>query len=194
MKVPNQQAPQPKLAVTSSSSGSTGGLNLAHRLLAEGKLQAAIEALKEEVQRSPHSSEGWRLLGECHAANEQDVEAIHCLKKGHGVDPYNLDSLMALGVSLTNELDVPQALLYLRVWLANHDDFQDLPGLSERPPDDFAELKQHVLSLFEKALENPQSSEGRLHSALGVLYNIDRHYDKALFHLSQALRHASVNM
>ncbi|KAL8446034.1 hypothetical protein Emag_004886 [Eimeria magna] len=205
MRLPKEQVPpakpvgatsasEPQAVASAATAG--GGLSLAHRLLAEGKLQAAIEALKEEVQRSPHSSEGWRLLGECHAANEQasftpwhvkfvsmrahlssDVEAIHCLKKGHGVDPYNLDSLMALGVSLTNELDVPQALLYLR----------------ERPPDDFAELKQHVLGLFEKALENPQSSEGRLHSALGVLYNIDRHYDKALFHLAQALRYASVN-
>ncbi|XP_026194145.1 peroxisome biogenesis protein 5 [Cyclospora cayetanensis] len=167
-----------------------GGLECAQRLLAEGKLQEAILALEAEVQRHPNSSEGWRLLGECHADNEQDIEAIHCLKRGHGVDPYNLDSLMALGVSLTNELDVSQALLYLRTWLANHDDFQGLPGLSERPPDDFQLLKSEVASLFEAALRQPQGSAGRLHSALGVLYNIDRHYDKALYHLSEALKYA----
>ena len=47
------------------------GLGLAQRLLAEGKLQAAILALEAEVMKHPNSSEGWRLLGECHADNEQ---------------------------------------------------------------------------------------------------------------------------
>ena len=47
------------------------GLETARRLLAEGKLQEAILALEAEVQLHPTSSEGWRLLGECHADNEQ---------------------------------------------------------------------------------------------------------------------------
>ncbi|PHJ18657.1 tetratricopeptide repeat-containing protein, partial [Cystoisospora suis] len=58
-----------------------------------------------------------------------DLEAIACLQKGHDTDPYNLDSLLALGVSLTNELDLRQALTKLREWLVNHDEFCSLPGL-----------------------------------------------------------------
>ncbi|CDJ44843.1 TPR domain-containing protein, putative [Eimeria tenella] len=174
--------------------GSGEGLEAANKLIKEGKLQQAVWVLEAEVQKNPSSSEGWRLLGQCHADREQDVEAIHCLKKGHSVDPYNLDSLMALGVSLTNELDVSQALLYLRTWLTNHDDFQNLPGLSERPPEDFHLLKAELVSLFEAALQQPEAAAAaaaaELHSALGVLYNIDRHYDEALLHLAEALKHA----
>lgn len=182
--------PRSSLKPNPYTDASENGLVVAEKLLAAGRLQEAIVALEAAVDRNPNSSEGWRLLGECHADNEQDIEAIHCLKKGHGVDPYNLDSLMALGVSLTNELDVPQALLYLRTWLGNHDDFQDLPGLSDRPPEDFNELKMEVIRLFQAALQRPHGFESRLHSALGVVYNIDRDYDKALFHLAQALQFA----
>merc|ERR1712216_478135 len=86
----------------------------AQRLLREGRDREALLALEAEVQRNPDSSEGWRMLGQLYAELDQDVEAIQCLRKGHEVDPYNLDSLLALGVSCTNELDQLPALRYLR--------------------------------------------------------------------------------
>merc|ERR1719183_1911253 len=70
---------------------------------------------------NPQSSEGWRMLGQLYAEQDQDVEAIQCLRKGHEADPYNLESLLALGVSCTNELDQLPALKYLRtptIWTA----------------------------------------------------------------------------
>merc|ERR550537_932804 len=72
----------------------------AQRLLAEGKDHDALLALEAEVQKRPDSSEGWRLLGETHAGLDDDPQAILCLKQGHDADPYNLESLLALGVSL----------------------------------------------------------------------------------------------
>merc|ERR1740138_221847 len=97
-------------------------LALAQRLLREGRDREALLALEAEVQRNPESSEGWRQMGQLYAELDQDVEAIQCLRKGHEVDPYNLDSLLALGVSCTNELDQLPALRYLRLWIENHDE------------------------------------------------------------------------
>merc|ERR1719446_206381 len=77
----------------------------AQRLLREGRDREALLALEAEVQKNPDSSEGWRMLGQLYAELDQDVEAIRCLRRGHEVDPYNLESLLALGVSCTNELD-----------------------------------------------------------------------------------------
>ncbi|PFH38626.1 tetratricopeptide repeat-containing protein [Besnoitia besnoiti] len=161
------------------------------RLLEEGKLQEAVKALEAEVQQNPNSSEGWRLLGEALADSEQDADAILCLKKGHEVDPYNLDSLLALGVSLTNELDAPQALRNLRDWLANHDELSALPGLKRPVPEDFEELKKHVISLFRDAAAWKGGIEGDVHLALGVIFNIDQNFNKALFHFTEALKFAS---
>merc|ERR1719221_448933 len=105
----------------------------AMRLLAEGKDREALLALEAEVQRNPESSEGWRQLGQLYAELDQDVEAIQCLRRGHEVDPYNLDSLLALGVSCTNELDQLLALQYLRRWIENHEDHQVLTQGLETP-------------------------------------------------------------
>merc|ERR1740138_1536000 len=97
-------------------------LALARQLLREGRDREALLALEAEVQRNPESSEGWRQLGQLYAELDQDVEAIQCLRRGHEVDPYNLDSLLALGVSCTNELDQLPALRYLRMWIENHEE------------------------------------------------------------------------
>ena len=54
------------------------------------------------------------------------MEAIQCLKKGHEADPYNMDTLLQLGVSCTNELDQLDALKYLKQWIQNHEEFGTL--------------------------------------------------------------------
>merc|ERR1719382_1143037 len=124
----------------------------AQRLLREGRDREALLALEAEVQRNQESSEGWRMLGQLYAELDQDVEAIQCLRKGHEVDPYNLDSLLALGVSLTNELDHMPAWRYLRRWIENHEEHQVLSQGLETPADyDFHEWQQQVTDLFTKA-------------------------------------------
>ncbi|KAF4662552.1 Peroxisomal membrane signal receptor PTS1 [Perkinsus chesapeaki] len=157
-------------------------LQLALRLMAEGKDKEAMLALEAEVQQHPDSSEGWRLLGLMHAANDMDVEAITCLEKGHDADPYNTDSLLALGVSLTNELDSYRALKILREWLQNHETYHGLVQASTVDPQmllDYDFLKKDVVSLLEKATQSrPQDSDAFI--ALGVAHNIDRNYSKAV--------------
>ncbi|EER02678.1 Peroxisomal targeting signal receptor, putative [Perkinsus marinus ATCC 50983] len=156
-------------------------LQLALRLLAEGRDEEAMLALEAEVQQHPDSSEGWRLLGLMHAGNDMDVEAITCLEKGHEVDPYNTDSLLALGVSLTNELDSYRALKILREWLQNHEAYHGLVEASTANSQmllDYDYLKKDVVALLEKAVGlGPNDADASV--ALGVAYNIDRNYTKA---------------
>merc|ERR1719194_23380 len=129
----------------------------AQRLLREGRDREALLALEAEVTKNPESSEGWRMLGQLFAELDQDVEAIQCLRKGHEADPYNLESLLALGVSCTNELDQLPALKYLRMWVENHEEHQQLTeGLNPPPEYEYEAWRQQVTELFTKAAdENP---------------------------------------
>jgi len=160
----------------------------AMRLIAEGRDREALLALEAEVQRNPESSEGWRQLGQLYAELDQDVEAIQCLRKGHEADPYNLDSLLALGVSCTNELDQLPALKYLRLWVENHEEHQVLAEALTPPPEYEYELwRQQVTELFNQAaLANPL--DANVFIALGVMENINRNYDAAIAALASACR------
>jgi len=160
----------------------------AQRLLREGRDREALLALEAEVQRNPESSEGWRQLGQLYAELDQDIEAIQCLRRGHDVDPYNLDSLLALGVSCTNELDQLPALRYLRMWIENHEEHQRLVETLEPPPEGEYELwRGQVTTLFNQAaMLNPLDAD--VFVALGVMENINRNYDAAIHALSTACR------
>jgi len=160
----------------------------AQRLIREGRDREALLCLEAEVQRNPDSSEGWRQLGQLFAELDQDVEAIQCLRKGHEVDPYNLDSLLALGVSCTNELDQPQALRYLRTWIENHEEHQELLEGMPPPADyDFEGWRTQVSGLFREAAKR-HPNDADVFVALGVIENISRNYEGATIALAQACR------
>jgi len=158
------------------------------RLLREGRDREALVYLEAEVRKNPESSEGWRVLGELYAAFDQDPEAIQCLQKGHDVDPYNLDSLLSLGVSYTNELHQLDALRHLRSWLENHEEYQGFTQGTVPPAQyEFDAWKEQVTGLFKRAAEtNPLDSQ--VFVALGVLENISRNYDAAAAALATACR------
>jgi len=166
----------------------TDPLAEALRLIREGRDREALLCLEAEVQRNTESSEGWRLLGQLYAELDQDVEAIQCLRKGHEVDPYNLDSLLALGVSCTNELDQLPALRYLRTWIENHEEYQALLEGVEPPPEfDYEAWRRQVTELFQRAAE-ASPSDADIFVALGVMENINRNFDAAIQALARACR------
>eukprot|EP00747_Dinoflagellata_sp_TGD_P166369 gnl/TRDRNA2_/TRDRNA2_189056_c0_seq1.p1 gnl/TRDRNA2_/TRDRNA2_189056_c0~~gnl/TRDRNA2_/TRDRNA2_189056_c0_seq1.p1 ORF type:complete len:706 (+),score=177.13 gnl/TRDRNA2_/TRDRNA2_189056_c0_seq1:102-2219(+) len=168
--------------------GAADPLAQARQLLSEGRDREALLALEAEVQKNPESSEGWRMLGQLYAELDQDVEAIRCLRRGHEVDPYNLESLLALGVSCTNELDQLPALKYLREWIENHEEHQVLVNGLEMPPQyEYEAWRQQVTMLFNNAaMANPLDAD--VFVALGVMENINRNYDKAIAALANACR------
>jgi hypothetical protein len=103
-------------------------------------MQNAILAFESEVQRFPDSVDGWRLLGQCNADNENDGQCIAALSRAVALDQHNLEAMLMMAVSLTNDLDhvccytsylahtIVQigALTLLKSWLANHPEFQSI--------------------------------------------------------------------
>lgn len=103
----------------------------AKQLIEQQKIQEAILCLEAECQQNKESGEAWRLLGQLYQENDQDDFAICAFKTAYEIDPYDLDVLMLLGVSCTNELVERDAKFYLHEWLKHHPDFQALPKLQQ---------------------------------------------------------------
>ena len=92
--------------------------------------------------------------------------------RGLEIDPYNLDLLMSLGISCTNEFDEDQVLNYLKTWIQHH------PLYSEIPVHENHNLKEDILEAFKVASSiNNQDSDVFL--ALGVLSYLSGEYINA---------------
>jgi len=69
-----------------------------------GDVPAAIRRFEAGLQKarglgdSPADSDSWRMLGVCHADNDEDLRAIQCLQRATSADPYNAAAFLALGL------------------------------------------------------------------------------------------------
>eukprot|EP01018_Ginkgo_biloba_P032694 Gb_28314 [translate_table: standard] len=163
--------------------GHPNPLKEGQELFRRGLLSEAVLALEAEVLKNPDNAEGWRLLGITHAENDDDQQAIASMVRARDADPTNLEVLLALGVSHTNELEQAAALKYLRGWLQHH------PKYGILIPQDNVENLSHaeVARLFNEAAQmSPE--DGDVHTVLGVLYNLSREYDKAIGSFQTALK------
>lgn len=163
--------------------GHANPLKEGQELFRKGLLSEAVLALEAEVLKNPDNAEGWRLLGITHAENDDDQQAIASMVRARDADPTNLEVLLALGVSHTNELEQAAALKYLRGWLQHHQKYGVLV------PQDQAENLSHVevARLFNEAAQmSPE--DGDVHTVLGVLYNLSRDFDKAIRAFQTALK------
>ncbi|KAM7250693.1 hypothetical protein ACFE04_022576 [Oxalis oulophora] len=152
-------------------------------LFRKGLLSEAVLALEAEVLKNPDNAEGWRLLGIAHAENDDDQQAIAAMMRAQEADPTNLEVLLSLGVSHTNELEQAAALKYLYGWLRNHPKYGTLapPELSDSP------YYNDVARIFNDAAKlSPEDAD--VHIVLGVLYNLVREYDKAIPSFETALK------
>ncbi|BAT92902.1 Peroxisome biogenesis protein [Vigna angularis] len=152
-------------------------------LFRKGLLSEAVLALEAEVIKNPENAEGWRLLGIAHAENDDDQQAIAAMMRAQEADPTNLEVLLALGVSHTNELEQTSALKYLYGWLRHHPKYGTLA-----PPEMSDSLYYaDVARLFNEAAElSPDDAD--VHIVLGVMYNLSREYDKAIASFERALK------
>ncbi|XP_071701897.1 peroxisome biogenesis protein 5-like [Rutidosis leptorrhynchoides] len=152
-------------------------------LFRKGLLSEAVLALEAEVLKNPDNAEGWRLLGVAHAENDDDQQAIASMMRAQEADPSNLEVLLALGVSHTNELEQQAALKYLYSWLRNH------PMYGKIAPPELSDSLYYadVARTFnEAAVMSPEDAD--VHIVLGVLYNLSREYDKAIEAFQTALK------
>lgn len=65
-------------------------------------------------------------MGQLYQENDQDDYAIIAFKRAYEIDPYDLDSLLCLGISCTNELEQRDVIQHLFHWLKYHPDFNQL--------------------------------------------------------------------
>ncbi|OVA13117.1 Tetratricopeptide repeat-containing domain [Macleaya cordata] len=152
-------------------------------LFRKGLLSEAVLALEAEVLKNPDNAEGWRLLGITHAENDDDQQAIASMMRAQEADPTNLEVLLALGVSHTNELEQAAALKYLYRWLQHHPKYGNLASPEQSDSLYYAD----VARLFNEAAHlSPDDAD--VHIVLGVLYNLSREYDKAIGSFQTALK------
>ena len=141
-----------------------------------GNLPQAVLAFQAVVGKEPNHSEAWRMLGVVHQENDEDKKAILCLERAVEHDAYNLDALLALGVSYVNELDHSNALKNLKAWVVNNPSFVGLEVQRDEYSDGsmMDEVMQLMLKAAEWAPKDPQVQE-----VLGVLFNVTRDYSSA---------------
>ena len=156
-------------------------------LFKRGVLSEAILALEAECQRHPENAEAWRLLGTVQAEADDDIQAIAALNRAVAVDPDNLDALLSLGVSYTNELEQRAALRYLWEWLRKHPVHSNTAkaALEQYPGDSSQELSSILRAFETAATSTPRDKD--VHEALGVLYNLARRYEDAVAAFRAAL-------
>ncbi|EPS66664.1 peroxisomal targeting signal 1 receptor [Genlisea aurea] len=152
-------------------------------LFRKGLLSEAVLAFEAEVLKNPDNSEGWRLLGVTHAENDDDQQAIAAMMKAHEADPTNLEVLLALGVSYTNELEQASALKYMHSWLRHHPKYGSI-----FLPDQAQNLYLADVSRSFQDAAKMAPDDADVHIVLGVLYNLSREYDKAIEAFETALK------
>lgn len=155
-------------------------------LFRRGVLSEAVLALEAECQRNPSNAEAWRLLGTVQAENDDDQQAIAAMNRALAADPSDLDILLSLGVSHTNELEQSEALGYLRQWVTRNP--KHAAAAAQVAPIEDSSQAAHYVALMFEAAARAHPEDGELHSALGVVYNLARRYDDAVEAFREALR------
>jgi tetratricopeptide (TPR) repeat protein len=103
-------------------------------------------------------------MGQLYQENDQDDYAIIAFKKAYEIDPFDLDSLLCLGISCTNELEQREAITHLNNWLKYHPDFAQIAAGFATAEPDFDTVRNGFL---EAHRVKPQDTHVAL--ALGVL-------------------------
>lgn len=163
------------------------GVEAFHR----GELPEAIQMLETTAtaDNTTDAGEAWRWLGMAHAETDDDRQAIAALLKAVETDNNNLEALLELGVSCTNELDQNQALAFLEAWLEAHPVYSNVVqsvGPREDAIGTYA-MTGRVIEMFKHAAEIAQNDADPF-SALGVLCNLSREYDEAAGWFKKALQ------
>ncbi|KAI4148936.1 MAG: hypothetical protein LQ340_004867 [Diploschistes diacapsis] len=159
-----------------------------------GNLSLAALAFEAAVQRDPQHVQAWTMLGAAQAQNEKETPAIRALEQALKVDPTNLDALMGLAVSYTNEGYDATAYRTLERWLATkYPQIISPDNLSSATDVGFTDrllLHDKVSNLFIAAAQLSPDGEHMdpdVQVGLGVLFYGAEQYDKAVDCFQSAL-------
>jgi len=102
------------------------------------------------------------------------------------VDPNNLEALMAQAVSYTNESEQQRALHTLREWIIRNPKYQQLFPSNE-PQEGYLDIRQ-IEQMLTTAVQSHDGIDPDVHSALGLIYNLNYEHPKAIECFRMALR------
>jgi Flp pilus assembly protein TadD len=88
-------------------------LDRARAALRANDLRLAEDVLRQHVQASPSSADGWRLLGEVLRASGRRPEAVEALRRATSLAPTDAETRSALGLVLAETGSVAEALPHL---------------------------------------------------------------------------------
>ncbi|GMF77664.1 unnamed protein product [Aspergillus oryzae] len=159
-----------------------------------GNLSLAALAFEAAVQKDPQHVQAWTMLGSAQAQNEKELPAIRALEQALKVDPNNLDALMGLAVSYTNEGYDSTAYRTLERWLSvKYPQIINPKDLSSDADLGFTDrqiLHDRVTDFFIQAAQLSPSGaqmDPDVQVGLGVLFYCAEEYDKAVDCFSAAL-------
>jgi peroxin-5 len=159
-----------------------------------GNLSLAALAFEAAVQKDPQHVQAWTMLGSAQAQNEKENPALRALEQALKLDPNNLDALMGLAVSYTNEGYDSTAYRTLERWLSvKYPQVISPNDLSADTDVGFTDrqlLHDKVTDLFIQAAQLSPSGEHMdpdVQVGLGVLFYCAEEYDKAVDCFSAAL-------
>ncbi|KAK4545610.1 hypothetical protein LTR36_002562 [Oleoguttula mirabilis] len=164
-----------------------------------GNLSLAALAFEAAIQRDADFVEAWVALGQAQAQNEKESPAIRALEQALKLDPNNLEALMGLSVSYTNEGYDSLAYRTLERWIGVK--YPSL-GVTPRGLDEAAAAEEEmgftdrhllhdkVTGLFLEAAQiHPEGADVDVdvQVGLGVLFYGSEDYDKAVDCFTAAL-------
>lgn len=159
-----------------------------------GNLSLAALAFEAAVQKDPQHVQAWTMLGSAQAQNEKELPAIRALEQALKIEPGNLDALMGLAVSYTNEGYDSTAYRTLERWLSNKYpsiiDPAEISGDADLGFTDRQLLHDRVTELFIRAAQLSPSGaqmDPDVQVGLGVLFYCAEEYEKAVDCFSAAL-------
>lgn len=97
-----------------------------------GRIPEAILAFEAELIRNPSkyepilyiltstSAKSWQMIGLAQAENDNDTQATAALIKANELEHGNMDTLLALAVSCTNDFNKDMAVDSLHQWIRSH--------------------------------------------------------------------------
>ncbi|KAL4872280.1 hypothetical protein BDV12DRAFT_183225 [Aspergillus spectabilis] len=159
-----------------------------------GNLSLAALAFEAAVQKDPQHVKAWTMLGTAQAQNEKELPAIRALEQALKADPNNLDALMGLAVSYTNEGYDSTAYRTLERWLSvKYPQIINPDNLSSDADLGFTDrqlLHERVTDLFIQAAQLSPSGaqmDPDVQVGLGVLFYCAEEYEKAVDCFTTAL-------
>ncbi|KAK5105755.1 hypothetical protein LTR62_002175 [Meristemomyces frigidus] len=166
-----------------------------------GNLSLAALAFEAAVKKEPEFVDAWVALGGAQAQNEKEAPAIRAMEQALKLDPNNLDALMGLSVSYTNEGYDTLAYRTLERWVGvkypqlgvkprglDEGEMEEELGFTDRHI-----LHEKVTALFLEAAQmhpDGQDLDVDVQVGLGVLFYGSEDYEKAVDCFTAALNSA----